>query len=107
MMSPGEAGGAGAEAACPDSGHGPTTLRERLLAAGWEERFSASGRRLDEAADEYRSLGFEVRLEDPAGASAPGSCVGCFAEAGADGPTLLIFTRPAGSPPAPDEDLFD
>ena len=34
-----------------------------LVAAGWERRFIADGRRADEAMELYRELGYEVRAE--------------------------------------------
>lgn len=82
-------------------------LRETLLAEGWEERFSASGSRLEELASYYRNLGYEVRVEGLVQVAAEGSCTSCFEGAGADGPTGVIFTR-AGARPLPEEDdLFD
>jgi hypothetical protein len=83
------------------------TLRERLLAEGWEERFSASGTRLEELASYYRNLGYEVRVEDLAEVAAEGACVECFAQGGADGPTGVIFTRPCALPAAEQDDLFE
>jgi hypothetical protein len=78
-------------------------LRRRLLEEGWEERFSASGPRLQETADYYRSLGYEVRIEDPADVAGEGSCTTCFAQPLADGPAGVIFTRgSAGSRPEED-----
>lgn len=35
----------------------------KLLAAGWERRFMADGKRLNEYVDLYQSLGFEVHTE--------------------------------------------
>ena len=34
-----------------------------LVAAGWERRFTADGKRADEAMELYRELGYEVRTE--------------------------------------------
>lgn len=70
-----------------------TDVRERLLAEGWEERFSAAGARLEETADLYRSLGYEVRIEDFVESAADGACTSCFGVAGAEGPVGVIFTR--------------
>lgn len=65
-----------------------------LCKQGWTRRFTAWGRRLSEATELYRQLGYEVRLEpvDPneeetAGAQA---CKDCFVIAQA----RTIFTRP-------------
>lgn len=70
-----------------------TDLRDRLLAEGWEERFSAAGARLKEAAELYLSLGYEVRIEDVVESAADGACTSCFGVAGAEGPVGVIFTR--------------
>lgn len=64
----------------------------RLREAGWVRRFVAAPPRLEEAADLYRSLGHEVRVEalDVAGLDA--RCAGC-------GPGLescrAVYSRPA------------
>ena len=76
-----------------------TTLRDRLLAEGWEERFSAAGARLEETAELYRSLGYEVRIEDVVESAADGACTSCFAVAGAEGPVGVIFTRGGAASP--------
>jgi hypothetical protein len=83
-----------------------TDLRRRLLAEGWEERFSASGSRLDETAEYYRSLGYDVRIEGVADVACEGSCTTCFAQPFADGPSGVIFTRPNAAPRSDDEGLF-
>jgi hypothetical protein len=82
-------------------------LRRRLLAEGWEERFSASGSRLDEAADYYRSLGYDVRIEGVVDVAAEGSCTTCFAQPPADGPTGVIFTRVSAALGPAEDGLFD
>ncbi len=82
-------------------------LRRRLLADGWEERFSASGLRLEEAVLYYRSLGFEVRVEELFEAAADGTCTQCFAVDGADGPTGIVFTRGEAAPPPDKDGLFE
>jgi len=82
-----------------------TDLRERLLAEGWEERFSAAGGRLEEAAEFYRSLGFEVRIEDVAESASADACTSCFGVAGAEGPVGMIFTRGEGGSPPLEDDL--
>lgn len=82
------------------------TLRQQLLDEGWEERFSASGSRLDEAAAYYRSLGYEVRVEGVADVASGATCTQCFTVPGADGPTGVLFTRVASAPLLEEEDLF-
>jgi hypothetical protein len=82
-----------------------TGLRERLLAEGWEERFSAAGARLEETAELYRSLGYEVRVEDVVESAAVDACTTCFGVAGAEGPVGVIFTRRRPGSPQSEEDL--
>ncbi len=81
-------------------------LRRRLLAEGWEERFSASGSRLAETAEYYLSLGYDVRIEALADVAAEGSCTSCFAQPLADGPTGVIFTRSSTAAHREEEGLF-
>lgn len=81
-------------------------LRRRLLDEGWEERFSASGSRLDEAATYYRELGYEVRIEDVADVASVVTCTQCFTVPGADGPTGVLFTRMSAAPVPQEEGLF-
>ena len=81
-------------------------LRRRLLDEGWEERFSASGSRLHETADFYRSLGYEVRIEEVVDVAAEGSCTTCFVEPTADGPTGVIFTRAGARAQLDEAELF-
>lgn len=80
--------------------------RGELLADGWEERFSASGARLDEMAAYYRSLGYEVRVELLSEAGAPDACARCFTVPGVEGPAGIVFTR-GGPTPGLDEGLFE
>jgi len=68
--------------------------RAALQEEGWIRRFTALGRRLEEASELYRQLGFEVLLEPAdseeqtsAGAE---SCRQCFVTAYA----RTIYTRP-------------
>ncbi|MHB0978964.1 MAG: 2Fe-2S iron-sulfur cluster-binding protein [Thermoleophilia bacterium] len=82
-------------------------LREQLLAEGWEERFSTAGGRLEETAEYYRSLGYDVRIEDAVEAAAAGSCTSCFTVPGAEGPVRVIFTRAGAAPLPAEEDLFE
>ncbi|MDE3229386.1 MAG: hypothetical protein KGO05_05865 [Chloroflexota bacterium] len=61
---------------------------------GWTRRFTAIGARLDEAAELYRGLGFEIRLEpaEPQAEAAPDAsgCAQCFVMTLA----RTIYTRP-------------
>lgn len=84
-----------------------SSLREELLAEGWEERFSAAGERLEETVEYYRSLGYEVRVEDPVDVASAGSCTSCFVVPGAEGPARVIFTRASAGPHPVGEDLFE
>ena len=66
----------------------------QLQAEGWTRRFTALGRRLNEAVELYSELGFEVRLEpvnldeeETAGAE---GCKDCFVTMQA----RTIYTRP-------------
>jgi hypothetical protein len=66
----------------------------QLQAEGWTRRFTALGRRLNEAAELYRQLGYEVRLEpvdlneeETTGAE---GCKDCFVTMQA----RTIYTRP-------------
>ena len=81
-------------------------LRRRLLAEGWEERFSASGARVDEMAATYRSLGYEVRVEELSAVCDAASCTACFAVPGAEGPVRVLFTRRGSAPKAVEDELF-
>ncbi len=73
----------------------PQMQSVQLRQEGWVRRFSALGRRLDEAIELYRQLGYEVRLEpvDLDEEDLPGAegCENCFVIARA----RTIFTRPA------------
>lgn len=82
-------------------------LRRRLLLEGWEERFTASGSRLQEAVEYYGSLGYEVRVEPVGEAVAPGVCTSCFDQQGAEGPVGIVFTRGAGAADSDQGELFD
>ncbi|MHB1343229.1 MAG: hypothetical protein ACYCX3_02580 [Thermoleophilia bacterium] len=83
------------------------SLREQLLVDGWEERFSAAGSRLEETAEFYRALGYEVRIEDAVEAAAEGGCTSCFSVPGAEGPVRVIFTRASTASHPAEEDLFE
>lgn len=65
-------------------------LVQKLVADGWEERFTASGARLEEALETYRELGLEVKTV-PVNELGLDGCTTCF-----DDPadrTMMIFTR--------------
>jgi len=78
--------------------HMPPGRSAALQEAGWTRRFTALGRRLEEAAELYRQLGFEVLLEpadpDEQASTFPTgwaeSCRQCFVTAYA----RTIYTRP-------------
>ncbi len=61
---------------------------------GWTKRFTALGRRLNEVAELYSELGFEVRLEpvdpDQEETMSAESCKACFVTMQA----RTIYTRP-------------
>lgn len=80
--------------------------REDLIAEGWEERFSASGRRLDEVVSYYRSLGYEVKVVELEEAAEDDSCIACFSGSGVEGPVGLVFTRAGSAPMLEEEGLF-
>ena len=62
---------------------------------GWEYRFSASEPRLAEHVQQFRALGFEVRLERVGGDDAPDpSCSTCLE----DTPVYAIWVRRPQSP---------
>ena len=68
---------------------------EKLKAQGWIERFTASGDRLREATENYRSLGFAVKTV-PVREMTGDECSVCFEDE--NDATMLILTRPASSP---------
>ncbi|KMY65667.1 hypothetical protein AAU61_21040 [Desulfocarbo indianensis] len=70
----------------------------RLVTQGWVKQFMTDEPRLSEAVEEYRDLGFEVRLEavDPAACAASGECSSCFQQPEIAARFKIIFTRPAG-----------
>lgn len=82
-------------------------LRQKLIAEGWDERFSASGTRLAEAELSYKALGYEVRVEGLDDVAQEGRCTSCFAQSSADGPVGVIFTRGAPGGGSGEDDLFD
>jgi hypothetical protein len=66
----------------------------QLQEEGWTRRFTALGRRLNEAAELYHQLGFEVRLEpvalDEEETTGAEGCKDCFVTIQA----RTIYTRP-------------
>jgi hypothetical protein len=68
--------------------------RERLQAEGWTRRFTAVARRLTEAVELYRQLGYEVLLEpvafDEEEIVDKQICKSCFVTSHA----RTIYTRP-------------
>ena len=71
---------------CP----GESNMLEGLLAEGWTPRFVASGPRLTEAIELYRTLGYEVKTV-PFGELGCGECTLCIEDG--DESTVMIFTR--------------
>ena len=65
-------------------------LVQKLKAEGWEERFTASGARLDEAIETYRELGLEVKTV-PVNELGLDGCTTCFDDPADQ--TMMIFTR--------------
>lgn len=62
--------------------------------AAWVQRFSGSGRRLEEAVELYQSLGFEVRLEPVDPKALPSeACTACFFVK--MGSFYTLYTRPS------------
>ena len=68
----------------------------QLRAEGWARQFMADEPRLSEATEEYRSLGFEVRLEpvDPVACASGSECRACLADPATAARFKVIFTRP-------------
>ena len=63
-----------------------------LHSHGWQRRFTASEPRLSEMTELYRSLGFEVLIEQPMPVEGQ-ECRGCFDVAGLENRSKTIFTR--------------
>ncbi|HXZ04970.1 MAG TPA: hypothetical protein VEH81_09055 [Ktedonobacteraceae bacterium] len=70
------------------------TSGAQLQDGGWTRRFTALGRRINEVAELYSELGFEVRLEpvdlDQEETMSAASCKDCFVTLQA----RTIYTRP-------------
>jgi hypothetical protein len=74
------------------------TREEELKKEGWEKRFIMDEPRLSEMAEQYKTLGFEVRLEpvDLSGEECT-SCLNVYSDR-----YKTIYTR-RGNAPFPDE----
>ncbi len=73
------------------------SLMDRLKADGWKQQFTASGARLEEAVDNYRTLGFEVKTV-PVKELGGDGCTICFDDEGDE--SVMIFTKRAGDQPS-------
>jgi hypothetical protein len=78
-----------------------TGLIDKLKAEGWTQQFSASGVRLEEALDNYRRLGFEIKTVPMRELECDG-CTICFDDESDD--SVMIFTRKAADQPG--DELF-
>lgn len=65
-------------------------LFDKLISDGWIQQFTVSGPRLQEAIENYRDLGFEVKTV-PAKELKCGDCNVCFENIVDE--TMMIFTR--------------
>jgi hypothetical protein len=63
---------------------------DKLKAEGWIQRFTASGTRLEEAIENYRMLGYEVKTI-PVKELGEDGCTVCFEDENDE--TVMIFTR--------------
>jgi multimeric flavodoxin WrbA len=77
-----------------------SNLIDKLKAEGWTQQFTASGARLEEALENYRMLGFEVKTIPIKELGCEG-CTVCFDDETET--SVMIFTRPTGK--LPDDDL--
>jgi hypothetical protein len=75
---------------------------DRLKSEGWVQQFTASGSRLQEAIENYRMLGFEVKTV-PVKEVIQTDCTVCFDDENDD--TVMIFTR--RNPAAQVDNLYD
>ncbi len=73
-----------------------TSLQDKLNAEGWRQQFTASGTRLEEAVNNYRSLGFEVKTV-PVKELGDDGCTICFDDE--NNVSMMIFIRKAGNQP--------
>jgi len=67
------------------------TREEELKKEGWEKRFTIDEPRLSEMVDQYRRLGFEVRLE-PVDISSE-ECTDCLTDPAFSDRYKTIYTR--------------
>ncbi len=79
-------------------------LIDKLKSEGWIQQFTASGARLREAVENYRTLGFEVKTVPVKELELDG-CTVCF-DGGPD-ETVMIFTRKEPSAQNADDDMFE
>jgi multimeric flavodoxin WrbA len=79
-------------------------LADKLKSEGWIQQFTASGDRLKEALDNYRTLGFEVKTVPVKELELDG-CTVCF-DGGPD-ETVMIFTRKKSSEQDGEDDMFE
>lgn len=78
------------------------SLIDELRAEGWQQQFTASGSRLQESIDNYRRLGFEVKII-PVKELISDGCNVCFDDENDE--TVMIFTRKINAPK--DDDLYN
>ncbi len=71
-----------------------TGMIDKLKADGWEQQFTASGARLEEAVDNYKRLGFEIKTVPVKELSKDG-CTICFDDE--NDVSMTIFTRKTSS----------
>jgi hypothetical protein len=71
-----------------------TSIVDKLKTEGWQEQFTASGDRLDEAVDIYRRLGFEVTTISVNALDREG-CNVCMGDE--NDTTMMIFTKKNGN----------
>ncbi len=90
-----------ADACAPAGVPGPVDVGgEDLEAAGWTRRFDADSARVEELAELYRSLGYEVSVRALAPESFGPQCAGCAL--GACSRYVELYTRRVGEPqPSP------
>jgi len=65
-------------------------LADKLKSEGWVQQFTASGPRLQEAIENYETLGFEVKTV-PVTELDQNGCTACFEDE--NDATMMIFTR--------------
>jgi hypothetical protein len=79
-----------------------SNLIEKLKTEGWTLQFTASGTRLEEALENYRMLGFEIKTF-PVQQLGCDDCTICFDDVSDS--SVMIFTRPTGKPL--EDDLYE